>query len=102
MVSVFSIHRPVSSEAHNCLFECSVLTIVTRLPERNGCAVVLLEAVAELQRRTIASPSVEVGAICHSRSGARALPVAMHSRFLYHAVPKGMNNREYGRLASVF
>ena len=60
-----------------------MLSIASGLTEHNGYAVVLIETVAELQRRTIASPSVEVGAFCHSLSEARARSTgATHGRFL--------------------
>jgi 5-methyltetrahydrofolate--homocysteine methyltransferase len=74
------------------IFDCNVLTIATGLPEHNGYAVDFIEAVAELKRRCpCVSFSGGLSNLSFSFRGLNAFRDAMHSIFLYHAVPKGLN-----------
>eukprot|EP00933_Yihiella_yeosuensis_P015819 TRINITY_DN13673_c0_g3_i1.p1 TRINITY_DN13673_c0_g3~~TRINITY_DN13673_c0_g3_i1.p1 ORF type:complete len:853 (+),score=268.64 TRINITY_DN13673_c0_g3_i1:250-2559(+) len=74
------------------IFDCNVLTIATGLPEHNGYAIDFINAVAEIKRTCpCVSFSGGLSNLSFSFRGLNALRDAMHSVFLYHAVPKGLN-----------
>jgi len=74
------------------IFDCNVLTIATGLPEHNGYAIDFINAVAEIKRTCpCVSFSGGLSNLSFSFRGLNSLRDAMHSVFLYHAVPKGLN-----------
>ena len=74
------------------IFDCNVLTIATGLPEHNSYAVDFINAVAEIKRTCpCVSFSGGLSNLSFSFRGLNSLRDAMHSVFLYHAVPKGLN-----------
>ncbi|CAJ1435241.1 unnamed protein product, partial [Effrenium voratum] len=74
------------------IFDCNVLTIATGLPEHNGYAIDFINAVAEIKRTCpCVSFSGGLSNLSFSFRGLNSLRDAMHSIFLYHAVPKGLN-----------
>merc|ERR1719375_2435872 len=74
------------------IFDCNVLTIATGLPEHNSYAVDFINAVADIKR---ACPCVSFSGglsnLSFSFRGLNSLRDAMHSVFLHHAIPKGLN-----------
>ncbi|CAE7576078.1 metH [Symbiodinium sp. CCMP2592] len=84
-------HLP--AQLQDVIFDCSVLTIATGLPERNSYAVDLINAVAEMKCTCPCRASFSGGLSNPSFSfrGLNSLRDAMHSVFLYRAVPKGLN-----------
>merc|ERR1719421_351954 len=74
------------------IFDCNVLTIATGLPEHNSYAIDFINAVAEIKRTCpCVSFSGGLSNLSFSFRGLNALRDAMHTVFLYHAVPKGLN-----------
>ena len=74
------------------IFDCNVLTIATGLPEHNSYAIDFINAVAEIKRTCpCVSFSGGLSNLSFSFRGLNSLRDAMHSVFLYHAVPKGLN-----------
>nr|UKS50368.1 B12-dependent methionine synthase [Alexandrium insuetum] len=74
------------------IFDCNVLTIATGLPEHNSYALDFINAVAEIKRTCpCVSFSGGLSNLSFSFRGLNSLRDAMHSVFLYHAVPKGLN-----------
>ena len=74
------------------IFDCNVLTIATCLPEHNSYAIDFINAVAEIKRTCpCVSFSGGLSNLSFSFRGLNSLRDAMHSVFLYHAVPKGLN-----------
>merc|ERR1719265_1527241 len=74
------------------IFDCNVLTIATGLPEHNSYAADFINAVAEIKRTCpCVSFSGGLSNLSFSFRGLNSLRDAMHSIFLYHAVPKGLN-----------
>jgi 5-methyltetrahydrofolate--homocysteine methyltransferase len=74
------------------IFDCNVLTIATGLPEHNGYGIDFINAVAEIKRTCpCVSFSGGLSNLSFSFRGLNKLRDAMHSVFLYHAVPKGLN-----------
>jgi 5-methyltetrahydrofolate--homocysteine methyltransferase len=74
------------------IFDCNVLTIATGLPEHNSYALDFINAVEEIKRTCpCVSFSGGLSNLSFSFRGLNSLRDAMHSIFLYHAVPKGLN-----------
>jgi 5-methyltetrahydrofolate--homocysteine methyltransferase len=74
------------------IFDCNVLTIATGLPEHNGYGIDFINAVAEIKRTCpCVSFSGGLSNLSFSFRGLNSLRDAMHTVFLYHAVPKGLN-----------
>lgn len=74
------------------IFDCNVLTIATGLPEHNSYGVDFINAVAEVKRTCpCVSFSGGLSNLSFSFRGLNSLRDAMHSVFLYHAVPQGLN-----------
>ncbi|CAE7027101.1 mtr [Symbiodinium natans] len=74
------------------IFDCNVLTIATGLPEHNSYAIDFINAVAEIKRTCpCVSFSGGLSNLSFSFRGLNSLRDAMHSVFLYHAIPKGLN-----------
>merc|ERR1719171_177271 len=74
------------------IFDCNVLTIATGLPEHNSYGIDFINAVAEIKRTCpCVSFSGGLSNLSFSFRGLNSLRDAMHSVFLYHAVPKGLN-----------
>eukprot|EP00933_Yihiella_yeosuensis_P015814 TRINITY_DN13673_c0_g1_i1.p1 TRINITY_DN13673_c0_g1~~TRINITY_DN13673_c0_g1_i1.p1 ORF type:complete len:827 (+),score=235.85 TRINITY_DN13673_c0_g1_i1:172-2481(+) len=74
------------------IFDVNVLTIATGLPEHNGYAIDFIRAVEEIKKTCpCVSFSGGLSNLSFSFRGLNALRDAMHSVFLYHAVPKGLN-----------
>eukprot|EP00931_Biecheleriopsis_adriatica_P110612 TRINITY_DN848_c0_g1_i8.p1 TRINITY_DN848_c0_g1~~TRINITY_DN848_c0_g1_i8.p1 ORF type:complete len:1076 (-),score=345.69 TRINITY_DN848_c0_g1_i8:269-3496(-) len=74
------------------IFDCNVLTIATGLAEHNSYGIDFINAVAEIKRTCpCVSFSGGLSNLSFSFRGLNSLRDAMHSIFLYHAVPKGLN-----------
>merc|ERR1719282_1616134 len=74
------------------IFDCNVLTIATGLPEHNSYAIDFINAVAEIKRTCpCVSFSGGLSNLSFSFRGLNKFRDAMHSVFLYHAVPQGLN-----------
>merc|ERR1712242_688254 len=74
------------------MFDCNVLTIATGLPEHNNYGLDFINAVEEIKKTCpCVSFSGGLSNLSFSFRGLNALRDAMHSVFLYHAVPKGLN-----------
>merc|ERR1719333_1823875 len=74
------------------IFDCNVLTIATGLPEHNSYGLDFIKAVEEIKKTCpCVSFSGGLSNLSFSFRGMNALRDAMHSVFLYHAVPKGLN-----------
>ena len=74
------------------IFDCNVLTIATGLPEHNSYGLDFINAVAEIKRTCpCVSFSGGLSNLSFSFRGLTSLRDAMHSVFLYHAVPMGLN-----------
>merc|ERR1719382_9153 len=74
------------------VFDCNVLTIATGLPEHNSYGIDFIDAVAEIKRTCpCVSFSGGLSNLSFSFRGLNSVRDAMHTVFLYHAVPKGLN-----------
>merc|ERR1719230_1630422 len=74
------------------IFDCNVLTIATGLPEHNSYGIDFINAVAEIKRTCpCVSFSGGLSNLSFSFRGLNSIRDAMHSVFLYHAIPKGLN-----------
>nr|UKS50372.1 B12-dependent methionine synthase [Margalefidinium polykrikoides] len=74
------------------IFDCNVLTIATGLPEHNSYGIDFINAVAEIKRTCpCVSFSGGLSNLSFSFRGLNTLRDAMHSVFLYHCIPKGLN-----------
>merc|ERR1719487_1350117 len=74
------------------IFDVNVLTIATGLAEHNNYGADFIDAVAEIKRTCpCVSFSGGLSNLSFSFRGLNSLRDAMHSVFLYHAVPKGLN-----------
>merc|ERR1719162_2076073 len=74
------------------IFDCNVLTIATGLPEHNNHGLDFINAVAEIKRRCpCVSFSGGLSNLSFSFRGLNSVRDAIHSVFLYHAVPMGLN-----------
>merc|ERR1719456_868981 len=74
------------------IFDVNVLTIATGLEEHNAYAADFIRAVEEIKRTCpCVSFSGGLSNLSFSFRGLNSLRDAMHSVFLYHAVPKGLN-----------
>merc|ERR1719265_531343 len=74
------------------IFDCNVLTIATGLPEHNSYGLDFINAVAEIKRTCpCISFSGGLSNLSFSFRGLNSVRDAMHSVFLYHAIPKGLN-----------
>nr|UKS50369.1 B12-dependent methionine synthase [Alexandrium pacificum] len=74
------------------IFDCNVLTIATGLPEHNSYGIDFINAVAEIKRTCpCVSFSGGLSNLSFSFRGLNSVRDAMHSVFLYHAIPKGLN-----------
>merc|ERR1719223_314192 len=74
------------------IFDCNVLTIATGLPEHNSYGLDFIQAV-EVIKRTCPCVSFSGGLsnLSFSFRGLNSLRDAMHTVFLEHAVPQGLN-----------
>merc|ERR550537_582169 len=74
------------------IFDCNVLTIATGLAEHNAYGLDFIRAVEELKKTCpCVSFSGGLSNLSFSFRGLNSLRDAMHSVFLYHAVPQGLN-----------
>jgi 5-methyltetrahydrofolate--homocysteine methyltransferase len=77
---------------HDIIFDTNILTIATGLEEHNNYAVEFIEACKAIKREM---PAVHLSGglsnLSFSFRGNDVLREAMHSVFLYHAIPAGMN-----------
>merc|ERR1719401_370527 len=74
------------------IFDCNVLTIATGLPEHNSYGIDFINAVEEIKRTCpCVSFSGGLSNLSFSFRGLNSVRDAMHTVFLYHAVPKGLN-----------
>merc|ERR1719478_1026017 len=74
------------------IFDVNVLTIATGLEEHNAYGLDFIRAVEEIKRNCpCVSFNGGLSNLSFSFRGLNSLRDAMHSVFLYHAVPKGLN-----------
>merc|ERR1719199_819318 len=74
------------------IFDCNVLTIATGLPEHNSYGIDFINAVAEIKRTCpCVSFSGGLSNLSFSFRGLNSVRDAMHTVFLYHAIPQGLN-----------
>merc|ERR1719498_1152606 len=74
------------------IFDVNVLTIATGLEEHNAYAADFIRAVEEIKKTCpCVSFSGGLSNLSFSFRGLNSLRDAMHSVFLYHAVPQGLN-----------
>jgi len=86
------LREKVDFPPEDIVFDCNVLTIATGLPEHNGYAIDFIKAVAEIKRTCpCVSFSGGLSNLSFSFRGLNSVRDAMHSVFLYHAVPQGLN-----------
>ncbi|CAE8694917.1 unnamed protein product, partial [Polarella glacialis] len=87
-----TLRQKVDFPPEDIIFDCNVLTIATGLPEHNTYAIDFINAVAEIKRTCpCVSFSGGLSNLSFSFRGLNSLRDVMHSVFLYHAVPKGLN-----------
>merc|ERR1719443_1354666 len=86
------LREKVDFNPQDIIFDCNVLTIATGLPEHNSYGIDFINAVAEIKRTCpCVSFSGGLSNLSFSFRGLNSLRDAMHSVFLYHAIPKGLN-----------
>merc|ERR1719333_1723533 len=86
------LRKKLDFPPEDIIFDCNVLTIATGLPEHNSYGIDFINAVAEIKRTCpCVSFSGGLSNLSFSFRGLNKLRDAMHSVFLYHAVPKGLN-----------
>merc|ERR1719473_2449268 len=74
------------------IFDCNVLTIATGLPEHNSYGIDFINAVEQLKKTCpCVSFSGGLSNLSFSFRGLNKVRYAMHSVFLQHAIPKGLN-----------
>merc|ERR1719171_1686278 len=74
------------------IFDCNVLTIATGLPEHNSYGIDFINAVAEIKRTCpCVNFSGGLSNLSFSFRGLNSVRDAMHSVFLYHGIPRGLN-----------
>merc|ERR1712232_1066296 len=86
------LRQKVDFPPEDIIFDCNVLTIATGLPEHNSYGIDFIRAVEEIKRTCpCVSFSGGLSNLSFSFRGLNSLRDAMHSVFLYQAVPKGLN-----------
>merc|ERR1712178_292725 len=86
------LREKVDFPPEDIIFDCNVLTIATGLPEHNSYGLDFIEAVEEIKKTCpCVSFSGGLSNLSFSFRGLNSLRDAMHSVFLYHAVPQGLN-----------
>jgi len=86
------LRKKLDFPPEDIIFDCNVLTIATGLPEHNSYGLDFINAVAEIKRTCpCVSFSGGLSNLSFSFRGLNSLRDAMHSIFLYHAVPAGLN-----------
>merc|ERR1719199_837240 len=86
------LRKKLDFPPEDIIFDCNVLTIATGLPEHNGYGIDFLNAVKTIKETCpCVSFSGGLSNLSFSFRGLNSLRDAMHSVFLYHAVPKGLN-----------
>jgi 5-methyltetrahydrofolate--homocysteine methyltransferase len=86
------MREKIDFPAEDIIFDCNVLTIATGLPEHNSYGIDFIKAVEEIKRTCpCVSFSGGLSNLSFSFRGLNSLRDAMHSVFLYHAVPRGLN-----------
>eukprot|EP00441_Pelagodinium_beii_P006521 CAMPEP_0197703102 /NCGR_PEP_ID=MMETSP1338-20131121/125262_1 /TAXON_ID=43686 ORGANISM="Pelagodinium beii, Strain RCC1491" /NCGR_SAMPLE_ID=MMETSP1338 /ASSEMBLY_ACC=CAM_ASM_000754 /LENGTH=1480 /DNA_ID=CAMNT_0043286995 /DNA_START=99 /DNA_END=4541 /DNA_ORIENTATION=- len=86
------LRKKLDFPPEDIIFDCNVLTIATGLPEHNAYGIDFINAVAEIKRTCpCVSFSGGLSNLSFSFRGLNSLRDAMHSIFLYHAVPAGLN-----------
>merc|ERR1719333_2018204 len=87
-----TLRQKVDFPPEDIIFDCNVLTIATGLPEHNSYGIDFINAVAEIKRTwPCVSFSGGLSNLSFSFRGLNSLRDAMHSVFLYHAIPQGLN-----------
>merc|ERR1712039_316817 len=86
------LRKKLNFNPEDIIFDCNVLTIATGLPEHNTYGIDFINAVAEI-KRTCPGMGFSGGLsnLSFSFRGLNKFRDAMHSVFLYHAIPKGLN-----------
>merc|ERR1719223_1984300 len=86
------LREKIDFPAEDIIFDCNVLTIATGLPEHNSYGIDFIKAVEEIKRTCpCVSFSGGLSNLSFSFRGLNSVRDAMHSVFLHHAVPRGLN-----------
>lgn len=82
----------VGFKASDIIFDCNVLTIGTGLAEHNAYGIDFIRAITEIKRRCPGCyTSGGLSNLSFSFRGLDQLREAMHSVFLFHAIPSGLD-----------
>lgn len=82
----------VGMNACDIIFDCNVLTIATGLSEHNAYGIDFIRAVTEIKKRCPGCyTSGGLSNLSFSFRGLDELREAMHSVFLFHAIPAGLD-----------
>merc|ERR1719171_3013949 len=88
----YNLLKGIGFNLHDIIFDVNVLTIATGLPEHNSYGIDFILAVEDIQKQ---APEVSFSGglsnLSFSFRGLDELREAMHSVFLYLAIPKGLN-----------
>jgi len=86
------LRKKLDFPPEDIIFDCNVLTIATGLPEHNGYGIDFLNAVKTIKETCpCVSFSGGLSNLSFSFRGLNSVRDAMHSIFLYHGVPRGLN-----------
>ncbi|EER20147.1 Methionine synthase, putative [Perkinsus marinus ATCC 50983] len=79
-------------EGHDIIFDCNILTIATGMEEHNNYGKDFIDAVEIVRQKCPGCyTSGGLSNLSFSFRGLNELREAMHSVFLYHAIPKGLS-----------
>ncbi|KAF4661016.1 hypothetical protein FOL47_006877 [Perkinsus chesapeaki] len=79
-------------EGRDIIFDCNILTIATGMEEHNNYAKDFIDAIEVVRRKCPGCyTSGGLSNLSFSFRGLTELREAMHSVFLYHAIPKGLS-----------
>jgi 5-methyltetrahydrofolate--homocysteine methyltransferase len=86
------LRKKLDFPPEDIIFDCNVLTIATGLPEHNSYGIDFLNAVKTIKETCpCVSFSGGLSNLSFSFRGLNSVRDAMHSIFLYHGVPMGLN-----------
>jgi len=86
------LREKLNFNPQDIIFDVNVLTIATGLPEHNSYGLDFIKAVGELKRTCpCISFSGGLSNLSFSFRGLNSLRDAMHSIFLHHCIPQGLN-----------
>jgi 5-methyltetrahydrofolate--homocysteine methyltransferase len=91
-VRAYNLLKGINFNLHDLIFDVNVLTIATGLPEHNAYGIDFILAIEDIKK---ACPEVSFSGglsnLSFSFRGLDELREAMHSCFLYLAIPRGLN-----------